>query len=105
MEKIFEFSIIIEIDNCQGLLKETVDSIINQSLCFRENIEIIFIYHESSDNSQRIIRDYKKQYPENIMILSEDEEVSLEEFIAHLIDHSSKGMGFGIIDDNDDLFN
>ena len=43
-------------------------------------------------------------FPDEADILSEDEEVSLEEFIAHLIDHSSKGMGFGIIDDNDDLF-
>ena len=41
-------------------------------------------------------------FPDEADILSEDEEVSLEEFIAHLIDHSSKGMGFGIIDDNDD---
>ena len=42
-------------------------------------------------------------FPDEADILSEDEEVSLEEFIAHLIDHSSKGMGFGIIDDNEDL--
>lgn len=37
-------------------------------------------------------------------ILSEDVEVSFEEFIAHLIDcNSSRTMGFGLIDDNDDL--
>lgn len=39
-------------------------------------------------------------------ILSEDVEVSFEEFIAHLIDcNSSRAMGFGLIDDNDDLIN
>ena len=44
-------------------------------------------------------------FPDEADILSEDEEVSLEEFIAHIIDHSSsKGMGFGLIDD-EDLFN
>ena len=43
-------------------------------------------------------------FPDEADILSEDEEVSLEEFIAHLIEHSSKGMGFGVIED-DDLFN
>ena len=43
-------------------------------------------------------------FPDEADILSEDEEVSLEEFIAHLIEHSSKGMGFGVIE-NDDLFN
>ena len=44
-------------------------------------------------------------FPDEADILSEDEEVSLEEFIAHIIDYSSsKGMGFGLIDD-EDLFN
>ena len=44
-------------------------------------------------------------FPDEEDILSEDEEVSLEEFIAHLIDQSSsKSMSFGLIDDKD-LFN
>ena len=43
-------------------------------------------------------------FPDEADILSEDEEVSLEEFIAHLIDFSSsKGMDFGIFDYNDDF--
>ena len=36
-------------------------------------------------------------FPDEADILSEDEEVSFEEFIAH----NSKGMGFGIMEDND----
>ena len=43
-------------------------------------------------------------FPDEADILSENEEVSLEEFIAHLIDfNSSKGMDFGIFDYNDDF--
>ncbi|MCQ2961724.1 MAG: hypothetical protein MJ235_05240 [archaeon] len=43
-------------------------------------------------------------FPDEADILSEDEEVSLEEFIAHLIDFSSsKGMDFGIFDYDDDF--
>lgn len=43
-------------------------------------------------------------FPDEADILSEDEEVSLEEFIAHLIDFSSsKGMDLGIFDYNDDF--
>ena len=43
-------------------------------------------------------------FPDEEDILSEDEEVSLEEFIAHLIDFSSsKGMDLGIFDYNDDF--
>lgn len=41
-------------------------------------------------------------FPDEVDILSENEEVSLEEFIAHLIDFSSsKGMDFGIFDYDD----
>lgn len=43
-------------------------------------------------------------FPDEADILSENEEVSLEEFIAHLIDFSSsKGMDFGILDYDDDF--
>ena len=43
-------------------------------------------------------------FPDEADILSENEEVSLEEFIAHLIDFSSsKGMDFSIFDYNDDF--
>lgn len=43
-------------------------------------------------------------FPDEADILSEDEEVSLEEFIAHLIDFSSsKGMDVSIFDYDDDL--
>lgn len=45
-----------------------------------------------------------KAFPDEADVLSEDEEVSLEEFIAHLIDFSSsKGMDLGIFDYNDDF--
>ena len=43
-------------------------------------------------------------FPDEADILRENEEVSLEEFIAHLIDFSSsKGMDLGIFDYNDDF--
>ncbi|WP_295619126.1 hypothetical protein [uncultured Methanobrevibacter sp.] len=41
-----------------------------------------------------------EMFPDEADILSEDAEVSFEEFIAHLIDQNhTKGMGFGLIDD------
>ena len=43
-------------------------------------------------------------FPDEADILNENEEVSLEEFIAHLIDFSSsKGIDFGIFDYDDDF--
>ena len=44
-----------------------------------------------------------EMFPDEADILSEDKEVSFEEFIAHLIDQSfSKGMDFSIFDYDDD---
>lgn len=73
--KDFEFSIIIDIDNCQGALLRTVNSIINQSIYFKENIEIIFIYHESNDDSLNIIQGYQLRYSSNIIILNPEDDL------------------------------
>ena len=64
----FKFSIIMDIDNCEEFIRKTTESIINQSLDFIKNTEIIFIYHESIDDSYEIISDYCKRFPENVKI-------------------------------------
>lgn len=42
-------------------------------------------------------------FPDEADILSEDEEVSFEEFIAHLLEHNSKSMESSIFDYDDDF--
>lgn len=69
MEKNFEFSVIIEINDNVGLLQNAVDSIIAQSIDFKDNIEIIFICPNSL--KPQIIQDYKSDYSDNILILSD----------------------------------
>ena len=60
------FSIIIAVYNAEKYVKETIDSVINQTLDFKKNTEIILVDDGSKDNSAIICKEYAKKYPDNI---------------------------------------
>ena len=66
----FKFSIIIPVYNSENYLVESINSIINQTLNFENNVEIILIDDGSVDNSTEICLSYQKQYPKNIQFFS-----------------------------------
>lgn len=45
---------------------ETIDSVINQTIGFEENIQIILVNNGSTDNSEKICKTYLKKHPNNI---------------------------------------
>ena len=51
-------SVIVPVYNIEKYLRESIDSIINQTY---ENLEIIFVDDGSTDNSIRILREYEKK--------------------------------------------
>lgn len=63
------FSVIIACYNCQEYLDETVSSLLNQTLSFEENIQVILVNDGSSDNTEEICKKYLKKYPENFIYL------------------------------------
>lgn len=60
-------SVIIPIYNVEKYLGEAVDSILNQTIGFEENIELIIINDGSKDKSGEIAEDYAKRFPNNIV--------------------------------------
>ena len=73
----FKFSIVIPVYNVENYLKETVDSVINQTIGFKDNIQIILVNDGSPDNSEAICKEYQKKYPDNIVyVLQENGGVS-----------------------------
>lgn len=68
LNKKYIFSIIIPIYNSELWLKQSIDSIINQSIGF-ENIQLILVDDGSTDNSLEICKDYKNNYNENIELI------------------------------------
>lgn len=63
----FKISVIIPVFNAENDLKQSIESIINQSFGFN-NIELILVDDASTDNSKEIIKSYQKQY-ENIKLV------------------------------------
>ena len=66
----FKFSVLMPIYNVEKYLAESIDSLINQSIGFEENIELIIVDDGSPDNSKEIALKYREKYPNNIKVFS-----------------------------------
>lgn len=62
----YNFSVVVPMYKVEAYLPEALDSVINQTIGFKENIEIILINDGSPDNCEKICKDYVAEYPENI---------------------------------------
>ena len=62
MKKQFKFSIIVSIYNVEKYIKEAIDSLINQTIGFEENVQLILVNDGSTDNSEEICLNYEKNY-------------------------------------------
>ena len=69
----FKFSVIIAAYNSDLWLSKTIKSIINQTLNFKKNIQIIIVNDGSTDNTEHICQEYKAKYPKNIVYVSYDD--------------------------------
>lgn len=66
MSRNFKFSIVIAIYNMENYLKDAVDSLLNQTIGFEDNLQVLFVNDGSSDNSEAICLSYEQQYPDNM---------------------------------------
>ena len=58
--------------NVEKFLADAIESIINQTIGFEENIQLILINDGSLDNSEAIALKYQEMYPNNILVLSKE---------------------------------
>lgn len=70
----FKFSIIISAYNSESWIAQSLNSIIKQTLDFKENIEIILINDGSKDSTGKICEKFASLYPENITYISKNHE-------------------------------
>lgn len=68
----YKFSVIIPVYNVESFLADTIDSVIEQSIGFEENIQIIIVNDGSPDNSEEICLEYADKYPKNIIYLKQE---------------------------------
>lgn len=68
----FKFSVVIAAYNSENYLSSAIESVINQSLDFKRNIQIIIIDDGSTDYTASIANYYQEKFPENILFLRND---------------------------------
>lgn len=71
LEDSFEFSIIIAMYNVEDYIRESIDSVINQTFDFNK-VQLILVDDGSTDSTKEIAREYEKLYPNNVIVLSKE---------------------------------
>lgn len=66
-----KFTIIINTENSEEYLENSIKSILNQTLPFEENVQLILLENNNS-KTIKISEHYQKIHPQNISILKED---------------------------------
>lgn len=64
----YMYSVVMPLYNISKYLKESVDSIISQTIGF-SNIQLIMVNDGSTDDTLEICENYRKEYPDNIVIV------------------------------------
>lgn len=62
----FQYTVVSAIYNVDKYLDEYFRSLVNQSLNFKQHIQLILVDDGSTDNSAKIIKEWQKKYPKNI---------------------------------------
>lgn len=71
MNSEYKFSVVMAIYNTEEYVGDAISSIINQSIGFEENIQLILVDDGSTDNTPQILKNFQKDYPNNIIILTQ----------------------------------
>ena len=71
MMNMFDYSIIIAVYNTEAYLRETINSIINQTDGFSKT-QIILVDDGSTDSSLSICNEYAASYPQNIFVIHKE---------------------------------
>lgn len=72
VKKGFKFSVVMAIYNTEDYVEQAINSVINQTIGFEENIQLILVNDGSTDGTENILLNYKKQYPNNIILINQE---------------------------------
>ena len=68
----FMFSIIMPVYNVEDYIEESIESVIAQDINFVKKIQLILVDDGSTDNSGAICDRYKEKYPDNIIVIHQE---------------------------------
>ena len=68
----YKFSVVMAVYKVEEYIREAIDSLINQTIGFEENIQLICVDDGSPDSSGAICDEYAERYPENIIVIHKE---------------------------------
>lgn len=72
MDYKFKFSVVMPVYNVEDYLEESILSLVNQTIGFKKNIQLILVNDGSADNSAEVCLKYKNLYPDNIVYIEQE---------------------------------
>ena len=72
MEYKYKFSVIIPFYNTEDYLEDAICSVVDQTIGFKDNIQIILVNDGSTDNSADICVRYRDMYPDNVIYVEKE---------------------------------
>lgn len=69
--RVYKVSVVIPVYNVEQYLAECIESILAQSIGFKQNIQIVLVNDGSSDESGAICQKYADTYPANVLYLEQ----------------------------------
>lgn len=94
-----EFSIITPLYNTADYFKELSESMENQTVGFKENVQWILINDGSEDGTGALCDEFEKRYPDNVTVIHQDNMGSAEARNAGIKISCGKYIGFLDADD------
>lgn len=67
MDYKYKFSVVIPVYKVEDYLSETIESVIGQTIGFKDNIQVILVNDGSPDNSEAVCLKYRNLYPDNVI--------------------------------------
>jgi len=68
----YKFTVIIPLYNSESYLRQTIDSVIAQTIGFADNIQLVLVNDGSTDGTERTCLEYKSAYPDNIVYVYQE---------------------------------
>jgi CDP-glycerol glycerophosphotransferase (TagB/SpsB family)/glycosyltransferase involved in cell wall biosynthesis len=68
----YKFSIVTAIYNTEEYVSDAIESVINQTIGFKDNVQLILVNDGSTDRSGEICKEYRDRYPNNIVYIEKE---------------------------------
>ncbi len=92
-------SIVVPIYNAEKYLGQCIESILDQDIGFKKNIELVLVNDGSEDSSAEICKEYQKQFPKNINYIEQENAGASEARNVGIEEASGEYIGFVDADD------